>query len=97
LTNLFAWLRTHWIVAIISLSEPFIIQHLILIVLPYLYRKCTTGQGLVFLIQRVETYLHYDILFLEQGTCTRFLELLLKRLPVFRQSVHFPQTMHPCL
>jgi hypothetical protein len=96
-TNLFAWLRTYWIVATISLSETFMIEHYIFIVLPYLYRKCTTAQDLVFLIQRVETYLHDDTLFLEQGTCTRFLKLLLKRVPVFRQSVHFPQTMHPWL
>ena len=42
-TNLFTWHRTHWIVATISLPEPFIIEHHMFIVLPYLYRKCTTG------------------------------------------------------
>ena len=92
-TNLFTWLRTHWMVATISLPEPFIIENHVFIVLPYLYRKSTTGQILVFLIQRVETYL----LYLEQGTCTRLLQRLLKRLPVFvNPGIFHKRFIHGC-
>ena len=41
----------------------------------------------MFLTQLVAMYRHNNILFLEHDTC----ELLLARLPVARQSGHFPQ------
>jgi hypothetical protein len=44
-------------------------------VLPYHYRKRTTGRSL-FLIQYLATYPHNDIMFLEHGTRTRLLDLL---------------------
>jgi hypothetical protein len=47
------------------------------------------GQRLLFLIHQVAMNCHDELVFLEDETCTRLLE----RLPVARQTEHFPQAM----
>jgi hypothetical protein len=81
---------THWIVPTISLSKSSIIQYRLFTCTSISLSKTTVGQSLLYLIRRVAMYWRDDM-FLQHGTCT----LLLERLPVARQSGHFPLAMNP--
>ena len=87
-TNELTWLRTRWIVTI-SLFKPSIILHCIFTCAYVSLSKTYSWAEVAVLDSSCSNELVFELVSFGNETCTRLLE----RLPVVRQSEHFPRAM----